>query len=303
MHPMKARAHGALAAALVLACAAGCSRNKQQAVILANQGDQIVDLDPNGAIQKYEQAVQLDPINHRILYKLAKAYKKKEEWDRVASTLGRATEVAPSFANYWFERGWALEQQAKKGSISWDECKEPYKKCIEADPHKDECYARLAVAFLWTDKEQEALQNFTKAIEHRPDDIDYYPPLADLYMRLNYDKEAEQVLNAAKDLAPPGDKRLYNVHTLLSAILRDRGQIDKMVAELEAARALRSDEPGILFNLGMAYAKLEPPKKAEALQLLKNFVARACKTQGAAKYKNECEQAQAAQQKLQGPGG
>ena len=55
----------------------GCSRHKQEAVILANEGDQIVELDPNGAISKYEQAVQLDPSNHRILYKLAKAQKKK----------------------------------------------------------------------------------------------------------------------------------------------------------------------------------------------------------------------------------
>jgi tetratricopeptide (TPR) repeat protein len=282
----------------------GCSRNRQEAVLLANKGDQIVDLDPNGAIQQYEQATQLDPSNHRILYKLAKAYKKKEEWDKVASTLARATDVAPSFANYWFERGWALIKQAEKGTISYEECKEPFKKCVEADPNKDECYAQLGIAMLYSDDEQKALANFTKAIEHRPDEIGYYTRLADLYARLGYEKEAEQVLNAAKEMANPAkDKQeLYNVHTLLAGIYRDRKEIDKMVAEFEAAKSVSGEDPGLLFNLGMAYSKLNPPKKAESVQMLKGFTTRACKGKNANMYKAQCEQATTTMQRLKGPG-
>jgi hypothetical protein len=48
---------------------------------------------------------------------------------------------------------------------------------VEADPNRDECYYHLAIAHLWTDKEQEALVNFTKAIEFRPDQISYYTRL------------------------------------------------------------------------------------------------------------------------------
>src|SRR5262245_46900839 len=186
---MKLRAIALGAALTTTAFVAGCSRHRQEAVKLSNEGDIVVDIDPNAAIQKYEQAVQLDASNHQILYKLSKAYKKKEEWAKVASTLARATDLAPSFANYWFERGWALTQQAKKGTISWEECKEPYTKCIEADPNRDECYGQLALAHLYSDDEQKALANWTKAIEHRPDNIDYYTRVADLYTRLKLDKE------------------------------------------------------------------------------------------------------------------
>jgi tetratricopeptide (TPR) repeat protein len=282
----------------------GCSRHKQEAVILANQGDQVVDLDPNGAISKYEQAVQLDPANHRILYKLAKAQKAKEEWDKVASTLARATDLQPSYANYWFERGWALEKSAEKAKEPgrYEDAKEPFKKCIEADPNKDECYARLAIAYLWTDDEQQALNTFTKAIEFRPDDIGYYTRLADLYLRLGYDKEAEQVLNAAIDMANPKDKRLYNVHTLLAGIFRDQGDINKMVQAFEAAKAVNQEDAGLLFNLGMAYSKLTPPKKAESMQMLKGFIARACRSKKASNYKTQCDQANATMRNLKGPG-
>jgi tetratricopeptide (TPR) repeat protein len=295
----------AFAAGLAVATlTSGCSRHKQEAIILANRGDIAVELDPNGAIEFYEQATQLDPSNHHIFYKLAKAYKKKEQWDKVAVALARATDIEPSYASYWFERGWAFEQQAEKAKVpaQYEDCKEPYKKCIETDPNKDECYDRLGVAFLWTDDEQQALNNFTKAIEHRPDNIGYYTRLADLYIRLSYEAEAEKVLNSAKEMANPKDKDLYNVHTLLAGIHRDRDEVEKMVAELEAAKAVSQEDAGLLFNLGMAYSKLNPPKKAEALQMLKGFTARACRSAKANQYKSQCEQAQTTTQRLTGPG-
>jgi tetratricopeptide (TPR) repeat protein len=273
----------------------GCSRNKQEAIIMANQGDQIVDLDPNGAIEKYDLATQLDPTNHQIFYKLAKAHKKKEEWDKVASTLARATDVAPTFANYWWERGYALEKQAEKGAISYEECKQSFQKCTEVDPNRDECFYHLGIAHLWTDKEQEALVNFTKAIETRPDQISYYTRLADLYIRLGYDKEGEQVLNAGKEMADPGEHKqeLFNIHTLLGGIFRDRNEIENMVAAFEAAKAVNPDDAGSLFNIGMGYAMLNPPKKSQAESMLKAFMSRACKTDKKNTYESECAQASA----------
>jgi tetratricopeptide (TPR) repeat protein len=302
---MKGRAIAATVSLIAaVLCTQGCSRHRQEAVKLANQGDQVVELDPSGAIAKYEQATKLDPTNHRIFYKLAKGYKMKEEWDKVASTLARATDLAPAYANYWFERGYALEQQAKKKAISYDEAKEPYKKCIETDPHKDECYSHLATAYLWTDDEQKALANYTKAIEHRPDNIYYYANLADLYIRLDYMKEAEQALKGAKEMAKPGDKNLFGVHVLLAQVFQDRDALNEMVIELEAAKAVGGTEhPEILFNLGSTYAKLNPPRKAEALQMLKGFSARACRTKKKSAYKDQCEQAMALEQKLKGAGG
>ena len=291
-----------LGVALAVLLVAGCSRHKQEAIKLANEGDNAVSVSPGAAISKYEQAVQLDPSNHHILYKLAKAYKKKEEWDKVASTLARASDLAPSYASYYKERGWALEQRARKGEVSYEESKEPYKKCIEADTNEEECYAQLANAYLWTDDEQKALANLTKAIEHRPTRIEYYPRLADLYIRFGYDKEAEQLLNAAKGQAKPGDKNMFHVHTLLGKVYRDRGDINKVVSELEAAKAVSPKDAGLLFSLGMAYSKLDPPKKAESLQMLKGFTARACRAKKAQRYKSECEQAQTTQQRLSGPG-
>jgi len=116
-----------------LAVALGaCSRDHIEAVNLANEGDQAVKVNVEGAIQKYEQAVQLDPTSQRILWKLAVAYEKKEDWDKMASTLSRAVQLAPDFANYWFKRGHALVMQAEGGNPdAFEQAKEPLKKCLE----------------------------------------------------------------------------------------------------------------------------------------------------------------------------
>ena len=99
--PMKlVRCAKVTALALGLVFSAGCSRNGIEAINLANEGDQSVKVNVDNAIQKYEQAVQLDPANHRILWKLSAAYEKKEDWDKMASTLSRATSMAPDFATY-----------------------------------------------------------------------------------------------------------------------------------------------------------------------------------------------------------
>ena len=64
----------ALALGIVLGfSASGCSRDHIEAVNLANEADRQVSVDTAGAIQKYEAAIQLDPTNHLIIDKLAKA--------------------------------------------------------------------------------------------------------------------------------------------------------------------------------------------------------------------------------------
>ena len=69
-----------------LSATSGCSRDHIEAINLANEADRTVKVNVEGAIQKYEEAVQRDPTNHRILHKLSNAYEKKEDWDKMAST-------------------------------------------------------------------------------------------------------------------------------------------------------------------------------------------------------------------------
>src|SRR6185369_3295585 len=112
---MKLRALFGLALASSMALAVvGCSRNAIEAINLANDADKQKYVDVDGAISKYEQAIQLDPTNHRIMFKLGMAYKKKDAREQLSSTMARATSTAPQFAHYWYWRGAAIEMLAEK---------------------------------------------------------------------------------------------------------------------------------------------------------------------------------------------
>lgn len=286
--------------------ALGCSRDHIEAINLANRGDQAVKVNVGGAIKDYEEATRLDPSNHRIFWKLSKAYHKQEEWDKMASTLARASQVAPEFANYLYHRGFALMKIAEGGNKdAYQEAKEPLKACIERDPNYAECYHWLGTALLWTDDEQGALQNYTKAIELDPTIPYFYPALGEVYLSLRMYDEAEKVLQEATRLIPPTEKTanaLYGAYTLLSNVHQAKGNDEARMADLEKANDIAgANHPEIAFNLGSTYAVMKPPQKEKALRLLKSFNKRACKSADAAKkFKDQCATSNDLVQKLGG---
>jgi tetratricopeptide (TPR) repeat protein len=287
----------------LLTSVSGCSRDRIEAINLSNEGDESVKVNVEGAIQKYEQAIDLDPTNHRILWKLATAYEKKEDWDKMASTLSRAVQVAPDFANYWGARGHALIMEARAGNAdAYKQAQEPLKKCLEIDPNIADCYNELGESYLWTDDEQSALDNYTKAIEHDPTKGYFYPDLANLYLTLKFYDQAEQVLNEGLKMIPPGEKndgKIYNMYILLSTVSLAKGDKAGQVAAVEKAEPFAGDaHPEFAYMLGSTYATTEPPQKEKALRLLNQFTKRVCKGAQALKFKDECEETQSLIQKL-----
>jgi len=288
--------------------AAGCSRDHIEAINLANVGDKSLKVNVEGAIEKYEEATRLDPTNHLIFAKLAGAYQKKEDWDKEASTYARATQIAPEFANYSYKRGLALMQKAAAGNPdAYEEAKQPLQKCIETDPNYAECYAELAEAMLWTDNEQGAVENWTKAIEHDSGVGRFYPPLADTLISLKMYDQAEAVLKEGTRIVKPNSDEyakghLYSMYVLLSKVNQAKGNTDGVVAALEKANEVDGDEnPDIGFNLGSTYAVMKPPQKEKAVRLLNSFTKRVCKgAQAAEKFKDQCATASDLVQKLGG---
>lgn len=291
----------------IAASSLSCSRNHIEAINMANLGDKSLKVNVEGAIEKYEEATRLDPTNHLIFAKLANAYQKKEDWDKMASTMARAMAVAPDFANYAYKRGLALTQKAAKGNPdAYEEAKQPLQKCIEVDPNFAECYHELGTAMLWTDNEQGAIDNFTKAIEHDPTVGYFYPPLADVLIALKLYDNAEAVLKEGTRLNPAHDdqsrEQLYEMYSLLAMVQQARGDNSSVVSTLEKANEIAGDKhPEMGFNLGSTYAVMNPPQKEKAVRLLNSFTKRVCKgAQAAEKFKDQCQTANDLIQKLGG---
>jgi tetratricopeptide (TPR) repeat protein len=270
---------------------------------LANEADQQVAVDTAGAIQKYEAAIQLDPTNHLIINKLSKAYEKKEDWDKMASTLSKAVGVAPSFANYWEKRGMAMTKLAEGGNPDeWEAAKEPLKKCIETDPNRAWCYQLLGEAQWWTDDIQGALTSLTQAIQHDPTVPYFYVTLAELYQVLRlYDQAAAVLEQGTKNIQPTEESRdhVYNMYLLQFNVAQVSGDQPKMLAAVKRAYEIGGqDHPEAKFHLGSTYAKMEPPEKEQAKQMLDSFSNTVCKGPKAKQFKAQCAQASSFLQKL-----
>jgi tetratricopeptide (TPR) repeat protein len=292
-----------LVCAATALAAAACSRNNIEAVNLANEGDQAKGANIDDAVSKYEQATKLDPDNARIWWKLALAYEKKEDWQKMASACSKAEEAAEraekkkAHADYYFRHGYALEQLADKGQGSWADAKTPLQTAIQLDANYGQAYGELAWVLLHVDDEAGAIQNWTKALEVKPDETQYYVSLADEYNRLMFYDQAEQVLREGLSFTKEDDKHLFNLHSLLGFIYETKGDFSRAVTEYEAAKKACdsnkcNDHKEAYFNLGSTYAELNPPKKNEAIQQLQSFWKITCKGALAAKYGDQCAQSQ-----------
>ena len=292
-----------LVVALAAVTVAACSRNNIEAVNLANEGDQARGANIDEAISKYDQATKLDPDNARIWWKLALAYEKKEDWPKMASACVSAqesaarTEKKKAHADYYFRQGYALEQLAEKGAGPWADAKAPFETTLQLDPNFGQAYGELAWVLLHLDDEVGAIQNWTKALQTTPEETQYYVSLADEYSRLMYYDQAEQVLKEGLSFAKEDDKHLFNLHALLGYVYELKPDISRAVSEYEAAKKACdsnkcNDHKEAFFNLGSAYAELNPPKKNEAIQQLQSFWKVTCKGALAAKFGDQCAQSQ-----------
>jgi tetratricopeptide (TPR) repeat protein len=198
-------------------------------------------------------------------------------------------------------------QKAQQGNPdAYEEAKAPLQKCVETDPNFAECYHELGTANLWTDNEQAALENWTKAIEHDPTVPYFYPPLAETLIGMKLYDQAEAVLKEGTRIVVPNDdhakNNLYGMYVLLSMVYQSRGDTSGMVSALEKANEVAGDKnPEIGFNLGSTYAVMNPPQKEKAVRLLNTFTKRVCKGASAAeKFKDQCATASDLIQKLGG---
>jgi tetratricopeptide (TPR) repeat protein len=284
---------------VALPASGDCATPNPAAVDLANEGDTAKATNLEAAIEKYKQAHALDPQSHRILWKLALAHLKKEDWAALDATLAKAIALAPKHAGYASLRGMALARQSK-----WPDAKSTLEQAIALDPNIADAHFELAEVALRLGDEKLALAEYTKAIQLSPHDPVFYGLLADLYLRLGFGDQAEKVLFAGEANVKDENKK-FPLYTLHGQLREEKGDAVGALASYEAAKKSCGpcNERGqqiAFFNLGAAYASLKPPRKSEAMLQLQSFQKMICKGAAAQRYADQCTQAQQIATKLGG---
>jgi tetratricopeptide (TPR) repeat protein len=269
-----------------------CARQRE-ATQLASRGDATLSVHVVAAIAQYAEASELAPEDHTILFRLGMAYKKTENWSAEQVALSKATELAPQFANYWYELGLSFMRQAEEGDRkAYEHARVPLETCTQVDPNSPECWYQLAQSALWTDDLELALVSYTRASERDPKKAEFYAALADVYLDLKLYEEARRVLETAiaqLDADAPG---LHAIHLLVAEVHAARGEPRKRLAALEMASSLAPVEsPEAWYHLAVAYVELNPPDLANARRAVKKFIERGCRGRGALRIGSAADEA------------
>jgi tetratricopeptide (TPR) repeat protein len=273
----------------------------ERALQLSNEGDATVKVNVEGAIEKYTEALRLEPNNVDVLWKASGAYQKKEEWEQVVVTLARASRLAPQVPWYWRWQGNALVQLGRTGKPgAYESAREPLSRCLALDPKLADCAFLLGEVEEWAEHAQAAAERYTQAIQLDSGQARYYAALAALYRVFKQANEAERVLahGMGKLQATWGNRatmaRMSVSLAQLSAARHDEQAWEHWLDQAEMYAD--EDSPEVAYQVGSLYAIASATPTPDAVshrekgrRILNQFVKRICRGSAAAKFKEQCE--------------
>jgi len=145
------------------------------------------------AVEQFQQAVQLDPVNDQAYWHLAEAYQNLNQLDKAEETFKRRISVRP---NYW--RGYSALGVFYISQAEYDKAQALFEKAVSLKPNNYRDYSNLGAALLYEGKDEEATRAFEKSIAIRPS-RSAYVNLAVAYLRLRkFDQAARTTQQALK---------------------------------------------------------------------------------------------------------
>lgn len=148
-----------------------------------------------------------------------------------------------------------------------------FNKVIEINPSYGPAYVALGDVYFQTKDEEKAIQSYRKVVELNLKSPDAYQRLA--LILSEKPKSLDEALKfaiKAEELAPKNPLSL----DVVGWVYVQRGEIKKGIEKLKEASSLLSQDPIILYHLGVGYYKNNNPKEAKnalqaALNISKNF--------------------------------
>jgi TolB-like protein/Flp pilus assembly protein TadD len=223
------------------------------------------------AVRHYEKALEEDP-NYALAYAgLSDAYANSGYYGSVAPVEGRrkAEEAArkalaldPNLAEAHAALGLAYIGFAPSNFALGEK---ELRRAMELNPSLALAHYSLGLSFIRQGRLDEAIVELRKARELDPlSSVIARAVAIPYYFKRDY-KRAFELVGEANELGPPLSA------TWEIGLYIKNGSLNEAFAEIEKAKAVRKDDPLLIYSTGMAYAA--SGKQAEALQSIKDLEA------------------------------
>lgn len=161
------------------------------------------------AIEKFNQALEIDPKHLNARYGLGMAYKYSGMPHQAITNFKKILELEPNFAKAHYGIGYVHQED---GKIL--EAINAYKKALEIEPELDFVRTNLGVAYITQARLEEAIFEFKKAIELNPQNVNAYFNLGIAYTKNKDYQNAVASYQKVLQLAPNHQGALANLYSL-----------------------------------------------------------------------------------------
>ncbi len=188
----------------------------ENAGVLSNVGILLIEMNRiDLALQVLLQASAMDESNPETWNYMGVVYYRENDFERALRAYRKAVELDPNFASAFNNLGALFLSRflEQKTSSLMEQAMAAFNKAIENDPRLASAYNGRASAFKFSNRVNEALRDWKKALELQPDFIDVYFNLGITYLQAGNKSEASRILNRCKEkfydrLPPPEQGRL-----------------------------------------------------------------------------------------------
>jgi len=164
------------------------------------------------ALEVLQKASRLNESEPETWNYLGVVHARKKEYDQALEAYERAVALRPTFASAWNNMGAAyLRKHLGDRDPSWmEKAIQAFDRALRNDPELASAYNGRASAFMFGNRVREAVRDWKRALEIRPDFVEVYFNLGITYLELGQKSEAKDILNACKekfyDRLPPSEK-------------------------------------------------------------------------------------------------
>ncbi len=196
-----------------------------------------------GAIEKYKQALDLDPNEFLAYYLSGLAYFDLKNYEAARKAIDKGLEINPEHAKSYLVLGQIQEKTNDKAAALAS-----YEKAVTIDPTYEAGWDRIGVLYYSQKEYDKSITAYQKLIEIKPDNPRNYEKLGQIYIDMNNFKEA--IVNLEK-VIQKDDKNL-KAWLRLAQAYNSQGDCAQAKAAAESALKVKSNDALALIELGIA---------------------------------------------------
>ena len=171
----------------------------------------IAQEDYKEAVEAYEEALLINPLDHEVCNNLGIAYKRMGVLEKAVKSYTKALELNPKYVNAYNNLGIALTEMGEHQNAI-----DNFHQAISLNNKYAEAYFNLANTYALKSETDKSIEAYKKAIELRPNFSQAYNNLANTLQSLDQSEKAIELYNKAIEANPNNHEAFNNLLDLLT---------------------------------------------------------------------------------------